>query len=194
MAHREPVKLDAGPLLAAAAALLLLVSLFLDWYGRAGVGESAITGWTAFEVHDLLLALIGLLALSRAAGALGATTHRGPQVPLWALGAAALVLVGSQVLNHPPAAIDAEVRVGAWLALGASLLLLVAGLLNRVRVSIVGDDPGKSARVPEPGSGAASAGDPAPGAVSAGAPPRERAPFASAEDGETETRPLPGDR
>jgi hypothetical protein len=178
MAHREPVKLDAGPLLAAAAALLLLVSLFLDWYGRSGVEESAVTGWTAFEVHDLVLAIVGLLALSRAAGALGATTHRGPQVPLWALGAAALVLVGSQVLNHPPSAIDAEVRVGAWLALGASLLLLVAGLLNRVRVSIVDDDTGKSARVPEP----------------AGTPPRERAPSASAESAESETRPLPGDR
>jgi hypothetical protein len=151
MAHREPVRLEAGPLLAAAAALLLLVSLFLDWYGRPDAPEAAVTAWTAFEVHDLLLAAIGLVALARAASALGAITPRGPQVPLWALGLAALVIVGSQLVNPPPGAIDATREIGAWIALGASLLLVGAGLINRVRVSIVSDtDAGKAARAPEP--------------------------------------------
>ena len=44
-------------------ALLLLVSLFLDWY------EPDVTAWEAFEVLDLLMAALALAALVAAAGA-----------------------------------------------------------------------------------------------------------------------------
>ena len=43
-------RLEAGPLLVTLGALLLLVSLFLNWY----TGE--ITAWQGFEVWDLLSA------------------------------------------------------------------------------------------------------------------------------------------
>ena len=53
--------LDAGAAVAAGGAVLLLISLFLDWYGDDGHGYSA---WTLFEVIDLLLAAIALIAIS----------------------------------------------------------------------------------------------------------------------------------
>ena len=39
-------RFELGPILAAAAALLLLVSLFLDWYG-------GLTAWEVFEIVPL---------------------------------------------------------------------------------------------------------------------------------------------
>ena len=56
-----PRRLDAGAVVAAGGAVLLLISLFLDWYGDGGLGYSA---WTVFEVIDLALAAIALLTLS----------------------------------------------------------------------------------------------------------------------------------
>jgi hypothetical protein len=47
--------------LAALAGLVLLISLWLPWYGVVGLNASA---WQAFTFVDLLLALAGLLALA----------------------------------------------------------------------------------------------------------------------------------
>ena len=49
-------RFDIGPLIVAVGSLVLLVSLFLDWYG----GETA---WGAFEVADVLIAALALAAL-----------------------------------------------------------------------------------------------------------------------------------
>ena len=159
----------AGPLLAAAASLLLLVSLFLDWFGD---GDDGITAWTVFEVWDLVLAAIALLALWRAAHSLGAVRN-GHGVPFWALGGAALVIVASQLINHPPLVqfdgVDHE--VGAWLALVAALLLLISGLLNRVRLELVDDGtPAPSPHVPAPSAPATPPPASGPGAAT---PPTE---------------------
>ena len=59
-------RLEAGPLLVALGALLLLVSLFLSWF----TGET--TAWEAFEVWDVVLFV---LALGAIAPGLGLTTH-----------------------------------------------------------------------------------------------------------------------
>ena len=45
-------RIEAGPVLVGLGALVLLVSLFLDWY------EPDVTAWEAFEVLDLLLAAL----------------------------------------------------------------------------------------------------------------------------------------
>ena len=47
-------RLEAGPLLVTLGALLLLVSLFLNWF----TGE--VTAWEAFEVWDLVLFVLAL--------------------------------------------------------------------------------------------------------------------------------------
>ena len=54
-------RFDIGPLIVAVGSLVLLVSLFLDWYGDQ-------TAWGAFEVADVLMAALAVAALVAAAG------------------------------------------------------------------------------------------------------------------------------
>ena len=126
-------RVDAGALVAAAGAVLLLVALFLDWYGEEG---DSISAWTVFEVIDLLLAGIALLALSAFLRRSG-VDRRLPDAPLIGLGLAALVLVVSQLINHPPAVNGGELdaKIGAWLALAAAALILAGAVMSVARVS-----------------------------------------------------------
>ena len=127
-----PRRLDAGATVAAVGALLLLVSLFLDWYGDRREGYSA---WTLFEALDLVLAALALLALSTF---LSRTFEpRLPEAPLMVLGGAALVLTASQLIDAPPAVAlsDLDLQTGAWLALAGAALLLAGAFMSVARVS-----------------------------------------------------------
>ena len=82
-------RIALGPLIGAAGAILLLVSLFLNWYDD-------LSAWTSFEVLDLLLAGIALISLISLAERLGVTPGQGRLVGTGAalpLGAAAFVVV-----------------------------------------------------------------------------------------------------
>ena len=129
----SPRRLDAGATVAALGAVLLLVSLFLDWFGNDREGFSA---WTIFEVIDLALAAIALLALSAFLRRNG-FARQLPEMPLIVLGGAALVLTASQLIDNPPAVAFSEVdpETGAWLALAASLMLVAGALMSIARVS-----------------------------------------------------------
>ncbi len=126
-------RLEAGPLLVTLGALLLLVSLFLDWF------TPGITAWEAFEVWDLVLFV---LALGAIAAGVGVTTQDVDVVDrriLPAGVAAATVIVASQILDPPPAAAGQDPDTGAWLALG-SVLGMCAGAvltLGRVRMAVI---------------------------------------------------------
>lgn len=127
--------LDTGAVVAGVGAILLLVSLFLDWY-------EGMSGWTAFEVLDLVLAGLAVLALLAAAERLGYATPLGVRGRgLVVVGVAAVVIIASQLLNHPPAATGRAPQVGAWLALGSSILIAAGGLraLGRISVEVVVD-------------------------------------------------------
>jgi len=128
-----PRRLDAGATVAATGAVVLLVSLFLDWFGDEREGASA---WTLFEVIDLALAAIALLALSTFLSRNG-FAPRLPEGPLVLLGAAALVLIASQLIDHPPAVAfsDVDPQTGAWLALAGALLLIGGAFMSIARVS-----------------------------------------------------------
>ncbi len=118
-----PRRIDAGPALAALGALLLLVSLFLDWFGRA-------SGWAVFELVDLVLAGLAVAALLAAA-------ERGIERRwLPAIGAAALVVVAVQLFEPPPAARGGDRDTGAWVALAGALLLAIGGVLTTAAVSV----------------------------------------------------------
>jgi hypothetical protein len=129
-----PRRLDAGAGVAALGALLILVSLFLDWYGTDRQGVSA---WTVFEVIDLVLATIALLAISTFLSRSG-FERRLPEAPLLLLGGGALVVVFSQLVNKPPAVAgsDAGLETGAWLGLAGAALLLAGALMSVARVSL----------------------------------------------------------
>jgi carbon starvation protein CstA len=125
--------LDAGAAVAAAGAVLLLVSLFLDWYGDDRHGYSA---WTVFEVVDLVLAAIALVTLSTFLSTSG-VEPRLSRAPLLVLGSAALVLTASQLIDGPPATAltQFDLQTGAWLALAGSALLLAGAFMSVARVS-----------------------------------------------------------
>src|SRR5215216_6286377 len=128
-------RLEAGPLLVTLGALLLLVSLFLDWFS----GE--VTAWEAFEAWDLVLFV---LALGSIAAALGLTTQDVDLVDrrfLPAAVTAVAAIVASQILDPPPAAAGQDPDTGAWLALGAALVMCLGAVLtfSRVRVALLVD-------------------------------------------------------
>ena len=103
--------IDAGALVSALGALVLLVSLFLDWY------DIGLSGWDAFETWDVVLAL-------GAAAVLVAVLPLRPldvRVPVRFVGAVALALAVLQLLNPPPAATGPGPAVGGWLALAGAL-------------------------------------------------------------------------
>jgi hypothetical protein len=142
--RQAPTRISAGGLVAAVGGILLLVSLFLDWF------DPGVTAWTVFEIVDLLLAAIALAALVAAAASID------PRLPLddrllVPLGAVATLLVVHALIDHPPAALGADPTEGAWLGLAGALLLLVGGLLTVVRVSLAFDvERNRPARRPPP--------------------------------------------
>jgi hypothetical protein len=123
-------RLDAGPLLVTLGALLLLVSLFLAWF----TGE--IAAWEAFEVWDLVLFV---LALGAIAAGLGITAQDADLVDrrfLTASVAGVAVIVASQIIDPPPAAAGQDPDIGAWLALGAALVMCLGAVLTFGRVHL----------------------------------------------------------
>jgi len=120
-----PRRIDLGAALAALAGLLLLISLFLDWY-------AGVTAWTVFEALDIVLLVL-------AAGAIAAAVRPDlvDRPVLLALGAAALLVVAVQVIDPPPAVADVDDRdVGAWLALFAAVLLVAGAIVRSARIAI----------------------------------------------------------
>src|SRR5215207_11147438 len=121
-------RLEAGPLLVTLGAVLLLVSLFLDWF----TGD--ITAWEGFEVWDLVLFVLtlGLIAAGLGLAAQDVDTVERRLVP--AAVVAAAVIVASQLLDPPPAAAGQDPDTGAWLALGAAFVMVLGAVLSLGRV------------------------------------------------------------
>lgn len=126
-----PRRIEAGPLIALVGAVVLLVSLFLDFY------EPNLTAWQVFEVLDLVLAALAIVGGIAAAGLAGAPVPTlDARVLGWSAGAA-LVIVVATLLNHPPAVADAaDPAIGLWLALAGSALMAAGALLSIARVHI----------------------------------------------------------
>ncbi|MEK6228465.1 MAG: hypothetical protein AABM31_03950 [Actinomycetota bacterium] len=131
-------RIEIGPLAVLAGSVLLLVSLFLDWYElQPGAG---FTAFTVFEFLDIVLAS---LALAGGAGALGRVLRGAADGPgdraldrvAPGVAIAALILVLSQVFNHPPAAVGDDALSGQWLALGGASLMTAGAVLDAARIS-----------------------------------------------------------
>ena len=179
-------RIDIGPLIVAVGSLVLLVSLFLDWYGDQ-------TAWQAFEVTDVLLAALAALALAAAVGLVA------PELSYvdrrWLPGAvfAIAVLVIAQILSPPPSVGEADPQPGAWIGFAAALVMLAGAVLSLGRVSfsvaIEGREPQRVAAVDhrppttETGSVVARPGEPA------GAKPDTGATEALDEDASAGTDP-----
>jgi hypothetical protein len=133
-------RLELGPLLVALGAVLLLVSLFLDWF------EGGITAWNAFEVWDLVLAVLAVAALLAAIGALLPDTAVLDARALPFIVGAVVLIVASQIIDPPPTVNGHSRAIGCWLALGAAALQLVGAVLSLSRVSLAIDVEGRDTR------------------------------------------------
>ena len=121
-------RFDIGPLIVAVGSLVLLVSLFLDWYA----GETA---WGAFEVADVLLAALALASLLAALGMLAEEIAVIDRRWLPPLVLAATVLVIAEILSPPPVVGGADPQTGAWIAFAAALVMVAGTVLSLGRVS-----------------------------------------------------------
>ena len=125
-------RLEAGPLLVTLGAVLLLVSLFLSWF----TGD--IAAWEAFEVWDLVLFLLALGTIAAGLGLVAQDVAAVDRRFLPAAVVAVAAIVASQILDPPPAAAGQDPDTGAWIALGAALVMCVGALLTfgRVRLAL----------------------------------------------------------
>src|SRR5215211_1574150 len=134
-------RLRAGEWIAALSGIALLVSLFLPWYGyeatRPGlqVVGTDVTGWEAFAVTDVLLAV---LASFGPALWIVTASQRTVPVPMALAGLTALagtlsvVLVVARLLVTvgPGGPISTAREVGAWLGLVAAAAFAAGGWLS----------------------------------------------------------------
>ena len=121
-------RIQVGPILVAIAAIVLLVSLFLDWYGPA-------TAWDAFELVDVLLAVLAIAAVVAAVGTVAPDLSYVDRRWLPAMAVAAAVLVAAQ-LDPPPLVPGESAGTGAWLAFAATLVMVVGAVMSLGRVSL----------------------------------------------------------
>jgi hypothetical protein len=121
-------RFEVGPLLVALGAAILLVSLFLEWYGT-------LTAWEAFEVVEVLLAVLAIAAVTVAAGLILPDLGYLERRWLPPVVGAAVVLVIAQVIDPPPTAAGEELEAGAWFAFGAVFLMSAGALLTFGRIS-----------------------------------------------------------
>ena len=95
--ERVTRRFDIGPIVLGLGAILVLVALFLDWYG-------AFNAWDVFELADVLLAALAVAGIVAAVGLLTPDAdYLDRRVVPWIVGAA-FVLVADELLNPPPAA------------------------------------------------------------------------------------------
>jgi hypothetical protein len=144
-----------GGLLAAIGGVLLIVSLGLDWYGD-------YSAFTAFEVWDLVLLVLALLTFALLAVELGLLrTALRPGTAL-VIGVTAVVIVVSQLINHPPAGTNLDEGTGLWLGLGGAVLMFAGAVLSTARLAISVEPRGRGTSVTTSAPPPASSAPPPP--------------------------------
>jgi hypothetical protein len=132
-------RLTTGDMIAGVGGVVLLISLFLPWYGVsvdiAGVSASTSgSGWEALGFIDILLLLISVAVIAIVAGrAAGALPDDLPApVLLLGLGALAVLLVLYRIIDIPvdgdiPNQLDLSRKIGIFIALIASAAIAYGG-------------------------------------------------------------------
>jgi peptidoglycan/LPS O-acetylase OafA/YrhL len=161
-ASNDVRSLEAGVLLIGAGAILLFVSLFLEWY------QPGADAWEVFETWDLVLAMLAIGALVATAGQLG---FGSPRPASWLLGPAvlALVIVVFAIIDPPPVAvgIGGDPGAGVWLALASAVIMTAGALLCVARITVAiaaapaASDPVATRPARRFARGAADVGEPA---------------------------------
>jgi uncharacterized membrane protein len=117
--------------LAGIGGLVLLVSLWLPWYGADAAALSQ-TAWQAFSELDVLLALLALPAIGVP---VSAALSKGPATPVaFALiascaSALAVLLVLFRLIDQPGSNELVTVEYGAWIGLAGAVLAFAGSWL-----------------------------------------------------------------
>ena len=125
-------RVRAGELVAGAAGVVLLASMFLDWYS-VGSRDDTLTAWAAFSFVDILLALIALLGIALA---LSEVVGRGPALPVGlgvvttTLALAGSLLVLYRIINQPGPNDLISVDAGAYVGLLATIGVFLGAWLS----------------------------------------------------------------
>jgi hypothetical protein len=129
-------RLRAGEWMAAVAGVILLAALFQPWYGTPDA-----TGWEAFSVIDLLLAVVGIFAIALL---IVTATQETPTV--------AIALDAALALAALPALVLVLIRVG-WLPDGADSREwgLWQGLIGVVGINVAAWIAMRDQRLSRPG-------------------------------------------
>jgi hypothetical protein len=132
LASRVALTAAAAATLLGAAAGIVLVSLWLPWYGASEEGRAyAQAGWHAFQRFDVYLVVVAASAVVLWAGIAlvrgQAGARLGPAVALLALTGAGLAFYRLFTAADAPSSGDVP-RAGAFLALAALLAAAVGGL------------------------------------------------------------------
>jgi hypothetical protein len=120
-----PRRIDLGRAVLFAGSALLFVSLFVDWF------DPDLTAWEVFEALDLVLAGLAIAGMVAAVRPDLLAPWAGAAVP-----GAAVLIVFVQLVNRPPAAVDADLASGAWLALAGALLMGAGAALSLAAISV----------------------------------------------------------
>ena len=119
----DPATVPSSRWLAGGGALVLLISLFLDWFGAGGYSE---TGWDALD-GDKLVGLFALVALVLIGLELfGATLSLpvDPSLVVLACGALSLMIIVLRFIDL------SNFKYGIFIALLAAIALTVGGWLE----------------------------------------------------------------
>jgi hypothetical protein len=130
-------RIQLGPMLGVAGAVMLLVSLFLDWW-------EDLTAFTAYEMLDLVLVLLALATIVQLAGGMGlvrmAPAVRSPGAGL-AVTLITLFIVLTQLVNDPPIVTGGarDQDVGMLIAVIGAALMAIGAVLAYARISLAVD-------------------------------------------------------
>jgi hypothetical protein len=132
-------RFEVGPILVALGAVVLLVSLFLDWYG-------SLTAWDVFEVTEVLLGALAVAALVIAIGQLIPDLEYVDRGRLPVVVLAIAVIVAAEIINPPPAAGGQDPATGAWIAFAAAVVMFAGAVLTFGRLSFAVSVEGRETR------------------------------------------------
>ena len=128
-------RIPLGPLVGTIGAVMLVVSLFLDWW-------EGITGFTAFEALDLVLLALAVVTALRCWPRPGSASPRSAAGGALAPALLALVIVLVQLVNDPPIVVGdggPGHDTGIWLAVAGSVLMSVGAVVTASRISLAVD-------------------------------------------------------
>jgi hypothetical protein len=145
-ADLDASKLDRTEIIGMIAAVVLVISVFLEWYSlttdpsvvqrgndpsnwACGVGNSSCSGWDTSPVVGVLLILAALAPFILSWIVIRGHALSWPRGELTAVvGLTAFVLVAfTGLINKPQDGLEMSLGVGYWLALIASFVIFLSG-------------------------------------------------------------------